>query len=429
MIANLFRSYWAVVKAHGRLVTTAFLLDFFSVFGQTVFIGVYMPELRERFDLTRGGIGTFYGIATLLSAAALVWTGKGLDYIPLRRFITYILCGLTMGAILLVHAPYAWLLLPAFFLLRQFGQGLMDLTGQTAINRYIDNGRGRAMSIMNFGAPLHIFTMPLFAHWMNNQVGWENAWLSYAGFMLVGLIPLFLALLANHERDRHEPWLARVRAEDRLQETADEQQPALLHWARIQVLKDWRFYIICAVLIIPGTFNTAIFLYQSEIAAHLGLSAMAFATTFSLLTILMVSANIIGGYLLDIYGEPPLLFVFPPIYMAALLLLATGSGYGAAAAAMGLIGISQGLAGVVGGPLLARMYGTRHLGSIKATLIATMIFGTSAAPPLVGILLDFGVGIPPILFGFTGYAIITWLCWFLAYRALPAHRQQDTING
>jgi predicted MFS family arabinose efflux permease len=236
---------------------------------------------------------------------------------------------------------------------------------------------------------------------------------------MIGLIPLFVMLLANHERDRHAPWLARVQAEEEIQaEAGDEESPAPLHWQRIQVLKDWRFYVICAVMIIPGTFNTAILFYQHQVAAHLGMDAMTYATTFPVMTAMIISANILGGYILDEYGEPPLLFIFPLFYALALAILGTGAGYPAAIAGMALIGISDGLASVAGGPLIARIYGTRHLGAIKATLTATLILGTSAAPPIMGGLLDIGLDMTPILLGFMGYAMLAWLCWFPAYRAL-----------
>ena len=83
MIANTR----TLLKDHGGLITTGFLLIFFSVFGQSAFFGVYLPIIQEDLGLSKTAIGSIYAITTIASAIVIIFTGKGLDHYPLRSFV------------------------------------------------------------------------------------------------------------------------------------------------------------------------------------------------------------------------------------------------------------------------------------------------------------------------------------------------------
>jgi hypothetical protein len=57
---------------------------------------------------------------------------------------------------------------------------------------------------------------------------------------------------------------------------------------------------------------------------------------------------------------------------------------------LGLIGISNGLANVLGSSTWAEIYGVRYIGSIKALTTALMVFSTAFGTALFGILIDKG---------------------------------------
>jgi hypothetical protein len=60
----LFRIRW-------RLLAFGFVLAFFSSFGQTSFIAVFGPVLRQEFGLSNGALGGMYSAATLASGLLL----------------------------------------------------------------------------------------------------------------------------------------------------------------------------------------------------------------------------------------------------------------------------------------------------------------------------------------------------------------------
>tara|TARA_B100001996_G_C18562395_1_gene555113 strand:- start:580 stop:924 length:345 start_codon:yes stop_codon:yes gene_type:complete len=63
---------------------------------------------------------------------------------------------------------------------------------------------------------------------------------------------------------------------------------------------------------------------------------------------------------------------------------------------LGLIGVSNGLANVLGSSTWAEIYGVKNIGSIKALTTALMVFATAFGTALFGILIDRGLTIENI---------------------------------
>ena len=62
----------------------------------------------------------------------------------------------------------------------------------------------------------------------------------------------------------------------------------------------------------------------------------------------------------------------------------------------GLMGVSNGLANVLGSSLWAEIYGVRFLGAIRALTTALMVFSTAFGTALFGFLIDSGYSIENI---------------------------------
>ena len=63
---------------------------------------------------------------------------------------------------------------------------------------------------------------------------------------------------------------------------------------------------------------------------------------------------------------------------------------------LGLIGITNGLANVLGSSTWAEIYGVKYIGSIKALTTALMVFATAFGTALFGFLIDKGFSIEQI---------------------------------
>ena len=105
-----------------RFLAFGFLVALSSSFGQTFFIGVFGPGLREEFGLTHGDWGLVYMAGTLASALVLPWSGRLIDRIDLRVFSAAVFIGLAAACFVMATTGHVAVLVLAIFLLRQFGQ-------------------------------------------------------------------------------------------------------------------------------------------------------------------------------------------------------------------------------------------------------------------------------------------------------------------
>ena len=85
---------------------------------------------------------------------------------------------------------------------------------------------------------------------------------------------------------------------------------------------------------------------------------------------------------------------------------------------MGLIGISNGLANVLGSSTWAEIYGVKHIGSIKALTTALMVFSTAFGTALFGLLIDKGYSIEQIAFVSSTYIFLSILLLFFVRNKL-----------
>ena len=85
---------------------------------------------------------------------------------------------------------------------------------------------------------------------------------------------------------------------------------------------------------------------------------------------------------------------------------------------LGLIGISNGLANVLGSSTWAEIYGVKHIGSIKALTTALMVFSTAFGTALFGILIDNGFSIEQIAVISFIYILVSLITLFLIRNRL-----------
>ena len=85
---------------------------------------------------------------------------------------------------------------------------------------------------------------------------------------------------------------------------------------------------------------------------------------------------------------------------------------------LGLIGISNGFANVLGSATWAEIYGVKHIGSIKALTTALMVFSTAFGTALFGVLIDIGFSIEKIAVVSAIYIFLSLALLFLTRKRL-----------
>ena len=114
---------------------------------------------------------------------------------------------------------------------------------------------------------------------------------------------------------------------------------------------------------------------------------------YSLTSILTLISS---GFLVDKFTSRKLIpFMNIPL-MLGLLILFFSDFQTSAYLFFGLMGISNGLANVLGSSTWAEIYGVRYLGGIKALTTAFMVFSTAFGTAIFGLLIDNGFNIEKI---------------------------------
>ena len=158
---------------------------------------------------------------------------------------------------------------------------------------------------------------------------------------------------------------------------------------------------------------TGVFVYQSFILTSKGWGPYIIAQSFMVYSITSVITLFLSGFLIDRYSSRNLLvYMNVPLLLSAIVLFYFKNPI-SSFFFLGLIGISNGLANVLGSSTWAEIYGVKHIGSIKALTTALMVFATAFGTALFGILIDIGFSIENISVVSGTYIFLSLLLLFL----------------
>ena len=187
-----------------KVVIFGFIFTFFSSFGQSFFLGIFNPSIRNELSITHGQFGSVYASATLLSSFILIWVGKKIDDINISKFAFFVILLLAFSSFFFSRISSIPLLFVAILLMRFSGQGMMSHTATTTISRYFTKSRGKALSTGWFGLSAAEFILPVLMIYLLTITVWQNIWI---GISLVVLIFLPLSsyfLVKNLNFDSRE---------------------------------------------------------------------------------------------------------------------------------------------------------------------------------------------------------------------------------
>ena len=269
--------------------------------------------------------------------------------------------------------------------MRFSGQGLMSHTATTTISRYFTKSRGKALSIGWFGLSTAEFILPVLIVYLLSITDWQNIWLLISILILIFLPLTSFVLVKNLNFDSRE-----------IDKDQISEKKEIKNWTRIEVLKDYRFYIICLNMLAMPWIATGVFVYQSYISESKEWGEFIIAQSFMVYSILSVITLLGSGFLIDRFTSRKLLiFMNLPLLVSTIVLFYFDVSI-SAFIFLGLIGISNGLANVLGSSTWAEIYGVKYIGSIKALTTAFMVFSTAFGTALFGILIDKGFSIEQI---------------------------------
>ena len=368
-----------------KVIIFGFIFTFFSSFGQSYFLGLFNSSIRETLSISHGQFGSIFASATLCSSLLLIWVGKKIDDVNVFKFAIFVTILLSFSCFFFSKISSVILLFIGIFLMRFSGQGMMSHTATTTISRYFTKSRGKALSVGWFGLSSAEFILPVLIVFLLTITNWETIWMIISFIVLIVLPIASYLLVKNINLDSRE-----ITNED------ENKEKNIKQWTRKEVIKDYRFYIINMNMLAMPWIATGTFVYQSFISSSKNWGQYVIAQSFMSYSVLTVVTLLISGFLVDKYTSRKLLiYMNIPLLLSVLVIIYFNSPI-SAFGFLGLIGISNGLANLLGSSIWAEIYGVKHIGSIKALTTALMVFATASGTALFGILIDKGFSIEKI---------------------------------
>jgi len=368
-----------------KVIIFGFIFTFFSSFGQSFFLGLFNSSIRDALSITQGQFGSIYASATLLSSFLLIWVGKKIDDINIFRFAFFVALLLSFSCFFFSKISSVLFLFIAIFLMRFSGQGMTSHTATTTTSRYFIESRGKALSTVWFGLSTAEFILPVLIVYLLTITSWQNIWILISLFVLIFLPMISYILIKSLNFDSREET-----------NKDDLKEKNIKQWKRIEVLKDYRFYIVCLNMLAMPCIATGVFVYQSFITESKDWGSFIIAQSFMVYSVLSVITLFVSGFLIDKFTSRKLLiFMNVPLLFSVLVLIFFDSPI-TAFLFLGLIGVSNGFANVLGSSTWAEIYGVKHIGSIKALTTGLMVFSTAFGTALFGFLIDRGYSIEKI---------------------------------
>jgi predicted MFS family arabinose efflux permease len=389
-----------------KVILFGFIFTFFSSFGQSYFLGLFNSSIREALSITHGQFGSIYASATLCSSLLLIWVGKKIDDVNIFKFAFFVIILLSFACFFFSRITSVFLLFIAIFLMRFSGQGMMSHTASTTISRYFTKTRGRALSISWFGLSSAEFVMPVLMVYLLTFIDWQNLWLFFSISVLIILPIASFLLIKNLNLNSREA------NDENIKEVEIKQ------WKRREVIKDYRFYIISSNMLAMPWIFTGFAVFQSFVQTSKGWGPYVIAQSFMSYSVLSVLTLFLSGFLIDKFTSRKLLIYMNIPLLLSIIVLFFFDTPVTAFIFLGLVGISNGFANILGSSTWAELYGVKYLGSIKALTTALMVFATAFGTALFGYLIDIGFTVGDIAVVSGTYIFISLILLFLVRKKL-----------
>ncbi|PSL40820.1 sugar phosphate permease [Salsuginibacillus halophilus] len=388
---------------------------FLSGPGQTYSVSIFIDAYVEEFGWSRSLISGLYSGATLASGMLMIFMGRLVDRFG-QRWMS-VAAGTMLGVACLFNS---WIIGPVmmmfgFFMIRLFGQGVMELVPNTLIPQWFDAKRGRAFAFMEVGGFLSSAALPVLNVWLIASLGWAGAWQAWAVVLFVTYVPFALLLVRNRPEDygitpdTGQPLRTH---EDRTTAEEESSVTGAKDWTLHQAFKSRTFWGVLFCIGVPAMVNTGLTFHIVSILGEQGLTRGESAFILSLMAMIAFPLSFIAGFALEKWAVHRVFALVFVLEALAVLAIWFGGGF-AAALTFGLLrGIAGGFGTLCIAMILPTYFGRRHLGSIKGAGMTTTVIASSLGPLPFGLAFDTFGGYTEILLVMLTFslaaALVSW---------------------
>ena len=152
---------------------------------------------------------------------------------------------------------------------------------------------------------------------------------------------------------------------------------------------------------------TGTFVYQSFISDSKMWAIYTIPKAFMVYSITSIATLFLSGFLVDKFTGRKLILIMNIPLLLAMYVLFKFNHEIFAYIFLGLVGVSNGFANILGSSTWAEIYGVKYIGSIKALTTALMVFSTAFGTAVFGLLIDKGFTIESIAFIGGAYILLS----------------------
>jgi predicted MFS family arabinose efflux permease len=357
---------------------------------------LFNAPIRNELGITHGQFGSIYASATICSSLLLIWIGKKIDDYRILNYSFFVVALLFISSLFFSFINSVYFLAVGIFLMRLSGQGLMSHASTTTISRFFERSRGKALSTIWFGLSTAEFILPVLITYFFLIYSWRTVWQGIAILIILFLPFVILNTIKSINLDSREA-----------DPNPKNKKFKIKSWRRRDVLKDYRFYIVSLNMLAMPWMATGVFVYQSFISDSKMWAVYTIPKAFMVYSITSIATFFVSGFLIDKFtGRKLILYTNIPLLFAMLTLYYFNHEI-FAYVFLGLFGVSNGLALILGSSIWAEIYGVKYIGSIKALTTAFMVFSTALGTSVFGLLIDQGFTIENISFVGGAYIVIS----------------------
>ena len=378
-----------------KVIIFGFIFTFFSSFGQSFFLGLFNAPIRNELGITHGQFGNIYATATIFSSLLLIWVGKKIDEYQIIYYSFFVILLLFFSSLFFSFINSIIFLSIGIFLMRFSGQGLMSHTSTTTISRFFEKSRGKALSTIWFGLSSAEFILPVLVTYLFVIYSWRSVWQGIAIIIII-----FLPFVVFNT-------IKKIKLDSREKDLDPKKNFKIKSWRRKDVIKDYRFYIVSLNMLAMPWIATGVFVYQSFISDSKMWNIYTIPKAFMVYSLASIITLFFSGFLVDKFTSRKLIPIMNIPLLISMFVLFYYQQEISAFIFLGLVGISNGLANVLGSSTWAEIYGVKFIGSIKALTTAFMVFSTAFGTAVFGLMIDNGFSIENIAFVSGIYIVIS----------------------
>lgn len=405
-------NYYQLFRANPGILSFGMMMVFFSSFGQTFVLSLYIPELMEAFGLSSSGFSTLYAVATLLSAATLIYVGKKIDHVPLRHFVTFVIVGLFFACLLFAASWHLVVLFLGLYVMRLFGQGLLMHTAMTTLARYFSLARGKALSIAALGFPLGEAIFPVLVAASIISFGWRQT-LIISALLIAGILfPYAMHTLRRLKHQRVNEGQPDATKQVGVKESVETGKI----WTQKEVIRSHWFYLFAPSVFLVGFLQTALFFFQTFIASEKGWTTEWMAGSIIAYASSSIIMSIVAGPLIDKFSARRL-FPFMLIPLAVGVAVLGISNHPLIAPAYWLlVGFTGGMNAPITSSIYAETFGTRSLGTVRSMFTFAMVVSTALGPVVYSFFLERDFSFDQIHYGVIAVILLNMMFVLIKLR-------------